>query len=163
MLLDDVERLYQAHARSLYRYVAYQVEDQQLAEDVLSDVFERALRAPRLRRRGAAAEKAWLYRTALNALRDQVRRRGAENRAVERMGELHRLDEPTSFDERVEDRQLLTAALAELSEDEQEALALRYGAGLSLRELAAVTGESATTTEGRVYRGLRKLRQLLSE
>jgi RNA polymerase sigma-70 factor (ECF subfamily) len=49
-----------------------------------------------------------------------------------------------------------------LPHDEQEALALRYGADLSLREMAQVAGVRQTTMEGRVYRGLRRLRDELT-
>ena len=40
-------------------------------------------------------------------------------------------------------------------------MALKFAADLTLREIAAATGESMTTVEGRVYRGLRKLRQAM--
>ena len=44
-----------------------------------------------------------------------------------------------------------------LSEDEQEAIALRYGADLMLPEIAELTVNRLTTVEGRVYRALRKM------
>ena len=40
-------------------------------------------------------------------------------------------------------------------------MALRFGADLSLKEIAAAIGEPATTVEGRLYRGLRRLREEL--
>jgi RNA polymerase sigma-70 factor, ECF subfamily len=55
----------------------------------------------------------------------------------------------------------LQRALAELSEEERESVALRYGADLTVPEIAKLTGERLTTVEGRVYRALRKLRDLL--
>ncbi len=57
----------------------------------------------------------------------------------------------------------LARALAELSEEEREAIALRYGGDLTVPEIARLTGERLTTVEGRVYRGLRKLRDLLAD
>jgi RNA polymerase sigma-70 factor (ECF subfamily) len=41
-------------------------------------------------------------------------------------------------------------------------VALRYGADLTVPEIAKVTGERLTTVEGRVYRALRKLREELT-
>jgi DNA-directed RNA polymerase specialized sigma24 family protein len=48
-----------------------------------------------------------------------------------------------------------------LSAEEREAIALRFGADLTVPEMAAVLDEPLTTVEGRVYRALRKLREAL--
>jgi RNA polymerase sigma-70 factor (ECF subfamily) len=60
-----------------------------------------------------------------------------------------------------EEREEIRAAIDALPEDEREALALRYGADLSLAEIAKVTGQKQTTVEGRIYRGLRRMRETL--
>ena len=60
---------------------------------------------------------------------------------------------------RVEHRDELGRALATLSAEEREAIALRFGADLTVPEIAKLLGEPLTTVEGRVYRALRKLRQ----
>jgi RNA polymerase sigma-70 factor (ECF subfamily) len=125
---------------------------------VLADTFERVLRT-RARfdpRRGS--EKNWLYSIALNLVRDRARRQAAEQRAYERV------QAPAGSPDELEalaGRDALRQALAELSEEEREAVALRYGADLTVPEIAKLTGEKLTTVEGRVYRALRKLRDLL--
>src|SRR3954470_3878815 len=83
---DDFERLYAAEAQGLFGFLAYRTGDRALAEDLLADTFERALRSRRRfdRRRGSA--KTWLYTIALNLLRDHARRAAAEGRALERVG-----------------------------------------------------------------------------
>ena len=63
--------------------------------------------------------------------------------------------------DRVEGREAMSQALQILSEEEREAVALRYGADLTVPEIAKLTGEKLTTVEGRVYRALRKLREEL--
>ena len=63
--------------------------------------------------------------------------------------------------EAVEHRDEVQRALATLSPEEREAIALRFGAELSVPEIAKVLGEPLTTVEGRVYRALRKLRDRL--
>jgi len=163
MRLHDVERLYAEHARGLLRFLAYRAGDERLAEDLVSEVFERAIRVPRLRARDSAAEKAWLYKTALNLLRDRFRRQDAEGRALDRATPPTGAGASSGFEERIEDRELLLGALAGLSDEEREALALRFGAELSVPEVVRITGQSLSTAEGRVYRGLRKLRDLLDE
>jgi RNA polymerase sigma-70 factor (ECF subfamily) len=53
------------------------------------------------------------------------------------------------------------AAMEQLTDDEREAIALRYGADLTLQEVARAIGARTSTVEGRVYRGLAKLRAAL--
>ena len=76
---DEFERLYSAEAQGLFAFLAYRTGDRVLAEDLLADAFERALRGKFNPRRGSA--KTWLYSIALNVLRDHVRRVAAEGRA----------------------------------------------------------------------------------
>jgi len=157
---DEFERLYAAEAAGLFSFLAYRTGDRGLAEDLLADAFERALRARRRFDRRRGSEKTWLYAIALNCLRDHARRRAAEARALERAGgERGTASDPALA--AVEHRDEVQRALATLSAEEREAIALRFGAELSMPEMAEVLGESLTTIEGRVYRALRKLRARL--
>ncbi|PZS34284.1 MAG: RNA polymerase subunit sigma-24, partial [Pseudonocardiales bacterium] len=109
-------------------------------------------------RRGS--EKGWLYTIALNRLSDLDRRNAAERRAVEQVGAGGELQGANPLDV-IERRTTLGAALDGLSVQEREAVALRFGGDLALKEMAQVTGEAVTTVEGRLYRALRKLRSAL--
>ena len=156
---DEFERLYAAEAPGLFSFLAYRTGDRALAEDLLADAFERALRARGRFDRRRASQKTWLYAIALNCLRDHARRTSAEARAVERAGAPGGEADPLAA---VEHRDELGRALATLSAEEREAIALRFGADLTVPEIAKVLGEPLTTVEGRVYRALRKLRSELS-
>ena len=68
-----------------------------------------------------------------------------------------------SLAEELSERDALRHALDTLSEEEREAIALRYGADLTVVEIARLVGENEATAEGRVYRALRKLREALPE
>jgi RNA polymerase sigma-70 factor (ECF subfamily) len=151
------DRLYTEHAAGLLGFLTYQTGDRALAEDIVADTFERVLTS-RSGWRGGSGEKTWLYAIALNRMRDLARRRGAESRALERAGEI---GAPVS-DElgAVGDRDLLQRGLQMLSPEEREVVALRFGADLSLSEIAALLKERQSTIEGRLYRGLRRLREI---
>lgn len=82
MRSEDFERLYSDHAPGLYSFLAYRTRDRALAEDLLADTYERVLLARRPFDRRKASEKTWIYSIALNLLRDHLRRRQAEERAV---------------------------------------------------------------------------------
>jgi RNA polymerase sigma-70 factor (ECF subfamily) len=155
---DEFERLYAAEAQGLFAFLAYRTGDRTLAEDLLADAFERALRARRGYDRKRGSEKTWLYAIALNVLRDHARRAAAEGRAYERAAGGG--SEPDRL-AAVEARDELGRAMARLSAEEHEAIALRFGAELTVPEMASLLGEPLTTIEGRVYRALRKLRDAL--
>jgi RNA polymerase sigma factor (sigma-70 family) len=156
---DEFERLYSAEAAGLFSFLAYRTGDRALAEDLLADAFERALRARGRFDRRRGSQKTWLYAIALNCLRDHARRASAETRALERTDVPSGESDPLAA---VEHRDELGRALATLSAEEREAIALRFGADLTVPEIAKVLGEPLTTVEGRVYRALRKLRAELS-
>jgi RNA polymerase sigma-70 factor (ECF subfamily) len=155
---EAFDRLYSEHAERLLGFLVYQTGDRALAEDVLADTFERVLTTRRTFR-GRASEKTWLYSIALNRLRDLARRRGVEQRALERAG-AGAAAGPDELDG-VEERDRLHRALLGLSNEERVAVALRFGGDLSLREIADLLEEPQTTVEGRLYRGLRRLRDEL--
>jgi RNA polymerase sigma-70 factor, ECF subfamily len=157
---EDFERLYEQHAQPLFGFLAYRTGNRALAEDLVAEAFERALRARRRFDRRRASEKTWLYTIALNCLRDHLRRDAVETRALER-ATAGTSGASNPGVEAVEARDEIARALLALSDEEREAIALRYGAELTMPEIARLTGEPLTTVQGRVYRGLRKMREEL--
>jgi RNA polymerase sigma-70 factor (ECF subfamily) len=157
--MDEFERLYQEHAQPLLGFLAYRTGNPAVAEDIMAETFEKVLRSRFRFDPRKSSEKTWLYSIALNCLRDSSRRRGAEARAVERAVPVPAGD-PGGL-EGVEDRDSLARAMDVLSDEEREAIALRFGADLTVPEIAKLTREKLTTVEGRVYRALRKLRDQL--
>ena len=153
------ERMYAEHADALLRFLIFRTGDRVLAEDLLADTFERVLRTGRRFDPRKSSEKTWLYTIALNLLRDHARREGVAERALERVGA--RPDAISGAFEHIEARGDLNRALETLAPEERELMALRFGADLTLPEIAKALGERRTTVEGRFYRALGKLRQRL--
>src|SRR5918997_4820256 len=81
----DFDRVYAEHAQALFAFLVYRTGDRGLAEDLLADTFEAALRARARFDRRRGSERTWLTTIALNRLRDHARRRAAEARAYERV------------------------------------------------------------------------------
>ena len=163
MRQDTFDRLYTDHAARLYSFLAYRTGDPVLAEDLLADVFERALaaRTPLDPRKGS--ELAWLYRIAINRHLDEARRSGREQRAYERASHDQTVRHRGANAQDVGDRQELLEALEVLTAEEREVVALRFGADLTVPEIAAALRTRLTTVDGRLYRALRKLRAELPD
>jgi len=163
MRTEDFERLFEEHAGPLLGFLVYRTGDRVQAEDIVAATFEKALLARRRFDRRRASEKTWLYTIALNCLRDEVRRAHAGARADARLRATVPPSPSDAWAAEIADRDELSAAMASLAPEEREAIALRYGADLTVREVARVAGVAETTAQGRVYRGLRKLREYLDE
>ncbi len=162
MRSGDFERLYDDHAAALLKFVELRVGNRAAAEDIVAEAFERVLLARRRfdPRRGSA--RGWLYSIAVNCARDHARRQAAETRALERVAAGQSRGPEAEMPD-VASRDLVMRALAELSDEEREAVALRYGADLTLREIATAIGKKPGTVEARVYRALAKLQGLMED
>jgi RNA polymerase sigma factor (sigma-70 family) len=161
MRTDTFERLFEEHAERLFSFLAYHTGNRTLAEDLLSETFERVLRSHQRFDPRRGSERRWLYTIALNLLRDNARRRTHEERALQYVSAGAAQEESDPALIAVERRDELQRALTRLNDDEREALALRFGADLKLREVASVLGDGESAVEGRIYRALGKLREEL--
>ena len=161
MRTDTFERMFEEHAQPLFGFLAYRTGNRALAEDLLSETFERVLRSRQRYDPRRGSERRWLYTIALNLLRDHARRAANEQRSLQQVGVSATPEGSDPALAAVEHRDELARALSHLSEDEREAIALRFGADLKLRDVARLLGEGESAVEGRIYRGLGKLREEL--
>lgn len=151
--LDDAAAL----VPRVYAYVAYRVGDGADAEDVTSAVFERALRYRDSWDRSRGEPIAWLIGIARRCIEDA--------RDDRRTVPLHDIElaAPTNLEETAADRLALADALASLSPRERELVALRYGADLSTRQIAAALDSSPAAVRVALHRALTRLRWLLTD
>jgi len=159
---EAVGRLYDALVGPIYRYVAVRVRRREDAEDLTQLVFERIVASlPRYRHRGRPFE-AWAFRIARNAVIDHVRReRAHEPLDSERLAS-HGDGGPEALSLRGEELRELQAALRRLTADQQEAIALRFAAGLTAEEAARVMGRQPGTIRGLTFRAIASLRRILA-
>jgi RNA polymerase sigma-70 factor (ECF subfamily) len=159
--VEAVGRLYDALVVPIYRYVAMRLRRREDAEDVTQLVFERIVAAlPRYRHNGRPFA-AWAFRIARNAVIDHQRR----IRPTEPLGAIAEPTDGTLLETlslRDEEVRELRTAIRSLTPDQQEAIALRYGAGLSAEEAARVMGRQAGTIRGLTFRAIESLRRKLA-
>jgi len=139
----------------------------EVAEDVTSAAFERALRNLGSFRWQAGGFGPWLFRIVANELADHYRRTGraASSRTAGAADRLHAdapLDPADVLDARDAAAGLL-AAMNTLNPRYQRALELRYLAGLTPDEAAAALGTSKATMAVVVHRAMRALRRAIEE
>lgn len=155
----DFEAMVRRHGQDLYGYLLYRTGDHHLAEELVGDTLERAYRARDRYDSRKASEKTWLITIGLNRWRDVMRRKSGERTALEQLGGV---TAPAVGDmSTVEDRRALLDELSALPDEEREVVALSYGADLTAKQIAQVLGLPPTTVQGRLYRGLRRMREQL--
>jgi RNA polymerase sigma-70 factor, ECF subfamily len=149
--------LYQRYVARVYRFMRFRCSSPDEAADLTQQVFLKMAEAlPRYRERGAFA--AWLFRIARNAAIDHARR----HRATVPWDSLTQAAAPDDVEAWVLDRETrarVGALLAALSSDERELLSLRFAAGLSSREIAAVVGGSEAAVKKRLTRTIQRLKE----
>ena len=154
-------RIFDHFHEPIYRYIASRVQRPSDAEDLTQLVFVKALEAlPRYEARGVPFG-GWLFRLARNAIIDHVRTRHEHS-------ELSAITEhaggdvgPDEIAQTREDLDAVAAALATLTDEQRETIALRFFAGLSAREAAEAMGKQEGTIRGLQFRAIAALRRQL--
>lgn len=108
--------------------------------------------------------EAWIFRIAVNRMRDEMRRR--KRHAVPMENELIGVLSPGVIDERDDEEaakqvQRLRNAVRQLSSSDQDIIHMRHSAGMSYKHIADVLGEPLGTVLARQHRALGKLRSLM--
>jgi RNA polymerase sigma-70 factor (ECF subfamily) len=136
--------LYREHTAAVFNYCLFQVGDRTVAEDLTADTFERAWRARRRYRPERAAFNTWLFTIARRVVIDWQRRQ-ARRRWVGLSDDQPSADlSPEAKIEETEQRSRLRRLVQTLEPREQELIALKFGAGMTNREIAPVLDKSET-------------------
>ena len=146
--------------RRVYGFVAYRVGDGPDAEDITSDVFERAVRYRDSYKRSKGEPIAWLIGIARGCIADahqqRVRRLDTDELDEDEIG-----PEGETVESQTAQRLALHDALARLDERERELVALRYGADLSVRRIGRIVGMKPNAVDVALHRARARLRTLL--
>src|SRR5438094_10015158 len=137
----DWDALYTAQLPRVYNFFRYRVGPGPLAEDLTSITFEKAWRARHRYRRDLAAFSTWLLTIARNVAVDEFRRQRHLVPLDEAL-ELPGGETPEEQAERRSDVERLAGLLQRLPERERELIALKYGAEMTNRAIARLTGLS---------------------
>jgi RNA polymerase sigma-70 factor (ECF subfamily) len=153
--------LYDRHVERVFRYVALRVQGP-AAADLTHDCFERALRGL-AELREPERFGSWLMQIAHRQVLNHWARRQRHPDAEPLDESDAALLQPGAPSEAERELQLaeVTARLAELGTRQRDVVALRFGAGLSLRETAAVMGVSEAAVKQLQRRAIERLRQTL--
>lgn len=179
--------LVQSYTKRVFALVYRQCGDRELAEEITQVTFVKLVE--KLRDFAGYEERgkfeAWLFRVAMNKLRDEMRRRkrqavpmdmgpaaghGSEQASGWAAAQLRVVsggpaagDNPFDLASRREQVELLQAAVEQLGEADRDVIHLRHTAGLSFAQIAETLGEPLGTVLARGHRALKKLAKIMAQ
>ncbi|GAB4216956.1 MAG: RNA polymerase sigma factor SigZ [Rhodoferax sp.] len=154
-MTDCVQQAWQNHAAELRAWLRHQTHDDTLADDMLQDLFVRALRQGR-RFCDLANARAWLFEVARNLLTDHWR---GQHNSVALADDLQAEQDDVAVVDRLSG--CLPRALAELSAVDRDALTYCDLNGLPQADFARLHGLSLSAAKSRVQRARTRLREHL--
>jgi len=158
------DTLYRRHNNALFRYLFRLCRHRDTAEDVFQDVWGKIIKA-RDNYRPTAKFTTFLYRVAHNCFIDHIRRNKRHSHSVDIEPDRHADpgEQPETLTEKWLARQRLDAALQLLPDEQRDVFLLREEAGLSLDQIAAITGTNRETAKSRLRYAVNKLRAAIDE
>jgi RNA polymerase sigma-70 factor (ECF subfamily) len=163
-----LEVLYDRYSRVVFSFALRIVGDQQLAEEVLQEVFFRAWQQGSAFKAARGSFITWLLSITHNMAIDEVRKRRRRPQKADSAEPETMLAAIPDSGPDVEDevwlssvRDTIEGALEQLPPAQREAIELAYFQGLTQREIAETLGEPLGTIKTRMRLGLQKLRERL--
>jgi RNA polymerase sigma-70 factor (ECF subfamily) len=164
---DLLDRLIEQYQHRLLRYLLYLAGNRELAEDLFQETWIRVLERGHLYD-GEHEFSTWLYAVARNLTIDYLRKKSPVSLNGLMEDEAHAPLEPADSRPSAweivaqhEQAERITAALVGIPAEYRETVVLRFQEGLTLGEIAEVTGAPVGTVKSRLYRGLNMLMSLL--
>jgi RNA polymerase sigma-70 factor (ECF subfamily) len=164
--VDAFGEMYALHRDTIYRYVYYRTGHVAEAEDLTEQTFLKAWEAMERYEHQECGFTGWLYRIAHNLVADHYRTRKETVSIEELLPSLELEGKELAPEELLtyqEDLQQLQAAIAQLPDEQQQVVILRFVEGISHAEVASIIGKSEGNSRVVQYRALATLQGLLSE
>ena len=159
---DKFDLLYEKYFEQIYRYVARRVGDQETQQDLVSQTFYDALSHLNSYQFRGYPFSAWLYKIAHNNVLKWYRESTKHQQVdLEEISELRAGDDITEDLNIKQDEMGIKQLLEKLDYEEQELIKLKYFEEMSNIEIGVVMGVTANNVGVKLYRALKRLKNLM--
>ncbi len=161
--------LYDRYSRLVFGLALNSVGDPATAEEITQDVFVRVWQRARQYHADRGKVSTWLTSITRHRAIDQLRRRGSrpEQHSVTWAelppGAEPSVNGPEQAAALAADSDRVRSAMAQLSDEQKQVLALAYFQGLTQSQIAESLGLPLGTVKTRIRLGMQKLREMLQE
>ena len=154
--------LYERYMPQIFQYVMYRVYNREIAEDIVSVVFFKAMKNLSLFKWRKIPFSAWLYRIAFNEICNHAKKEKKQEKICKNY---LKDDPPQSYEMRLDTDEKSFAFvheyLAKLPLKDQDIITLRFFEKKSFAEIAQITGKNESTLRVNLHRALKKLESLM--
>ncbi len=158
-----LDQAFERYYPAIFRYFRYRGADVDMANDLASSTFERALRGFDHYDSRKSQIQTWLFAIARNVAINHWKSESIRSRTP-LDDDLPNWDDPPLEDALIftEDKEQILLALRSLDSRAREIIALKFGGPLTNRQIAELTALSEQNVAVILYRSLLKLRSLLT-
>ncbi len=155
---DAFGYFYDQYAPKIYSYIYFRTSDQEVAQDIMHDVFLRAWQYI-VDKKKVDNFRALLYQIARNKIVDFYRAKEiAPTLLDETVAVIEQDQAGTALD-----IDILRKRIISLKDEYQEVITLRHLEGLSIDEISVVLGKDKNNVRVTLHRALTKLKELYQE
>lgn len=159
---DTLSQLYTEYYSKIYKYILYRVGDPNIAEDLVSEVFEKMLVKYCTYNSQKAKFNTWLYTIANNTIINfhKINRNHCPMVNLEKIESKYRMEDSIIEQEL---KELVVKAMMCLDERQRTVIALKFAACLTNRQIAQMLNLTESNVGTILYRSLKRLRDILKE
>ena len=157
------EPLYNKYYEQIFRYVYQRMDDKEMAFDVTSQVFLKALNNIHKYEFRGVPFASWLYRIAKSELYQSFRDKKARRTVNVESMHLFEMIEEWEEDTSDENRQVLLAVISQLDDEEIQLLELRFFEKRSFREVGEILDITENNAKVKSHRVIKKMRKIFEK
>lgn len=161
-MTPDFGQIYDEYAERIYRFVYYKTYHRELAQDITSSVFLRAIEKQDQFSDKKGSMAGWLYTIARNLVTDHYRKE-KDLLDIDDVWDLKSSDEVALDVENRAQMEELRTYLGELKAEQREVIILRIWMDLPYKEIAQTTGKSVASLKMSFARTVKHLKERMGE
>ncbi len=156
MTVKEYNRAVEDFADSLYRFILSDIRDEERANDIVQDTYEKLWR--NVTKLEYAVVKSWLFSTAYHGMIDIIRK----EKKMTMLEDTHTRN--LAYESQYNDlNMILHAALERLPENQRSVILLRDYEGYSYQEIGEITGMTEAQVKINIYRGRLALKNYIGK
>jgi len=160
---DAFAQLYDTYVDRIYRYIAYRVNNTEVARDLTGEVFLRVVEGLPTYEPRTSPFLAWIYRIAHARVIDYYRTTNIRRETIDFDSLNVQAEDQNPEESTIQaiDEAEVRKAIANLSPDQQQVIIWRYIEGYNLQETATLIGKTVGAVKVIQHRAVQVLAKLL--
>ncbi len=162
----DWDSIYSSELLKIYNFFIYMLGDRETAQDLTAITMERAWTIRYRYKSNLASLSTWLFGIARNVLKEHYKKYRSGKVKIESIAQYEEMSASTDVETDVQQQQEkdhLRKLLTNLPERERYLISLKYGAGLTNREIAKIANFSESNVGNILFRTVKNIREKMEE